>query len=48
VALAATGTAGLLAHGGQELPAGLLATPAGLGAHPAVLVQVGMPLALVA
>ncbi len=38
----------LLFHGGQELPAGLLAAPAGLGAHPAVLVQPGMALALVA
>jgi hypothetical protein len=34
-----------LAHGGQELPAGLLAAPAGLGAEPAVLIYLGMPLA---
>jgi hypothetical protein len=39
--------AGLLFHGGQELPAGLLASPAGLGAHPAVLVLVVKPLAFV-
>src|SRR5260370_11996427 len=35
-------------HGGQELTAGPLAAPAGLGAHSAVLVHPGMPLALVA
>jgi hypothetical protein len=40
--------AGLLFHGVQELPAGLLATPAGLGADPAVLVHPGMPFALIA
>jgi hypothetical protein len=32
----------------QQLPAGLLATAAGLGAHPAVLMHPGMPFALVA
>jgi hypothetical protein len=32
----------------QKLPAGLLATAAGLGAHPAVLMHPGMPFALVA
>src|SRR4029450_3223715 len=45
---APAGTAGRLVDGGQKLPAGVLAAPAGLGAYPAVLVQVGMPLALVA
>jgi hypothetical protein len=40
--------AGLLFHGVQELTAGLLAAPAGLGANAAVLVNLGMPLALVA
>jgi hypothetical protein len=35
-------------HGGQELTAGPLAAPAGLGAHSAVLVHPGMLLALVA
>jgi hypothetical protein len=40
--------AGLLSDGVQELPAGLLAAPAGLGADPAVLVHPGMPLALIA
>src|SRR5438876_11173639 len=42
------GMAGLLFHDGQKLPAGLLAASAGLGAHPAVLVLMGMALALVA
>jgi hypothetical protein len=32
----------------QQLPAGLLATAAGLGAHPAVFMHPGMPFALVA
>src|SRR6184192_2390441 len=32
----------------QQLPAGLLATAAGLGAHPAVLMHPGIPFALVA
>jgi hypothetical protein len=32
----------------QQLPAGLLATAAGFGAHPAVLMHPGMPFALVA
>src|SRR5215472_14893886 len=36
-----------LLQGAQELPAGLLAAPAGLGADPAVRVVLGMPLALV-
>src|SRR5262245_41714149 len=40
--------AGRLLQDGQELPAGLLAPPAGLGTDAAVLVHVGMPLALVA
>jgi hypothetical protein len=40
--------AGLLLDGVQELPAGLFAAPAGLGADPAVLVHPGMPLAFVA
>jgi hypothetical protein len=40
--------AGLLSQGVKEFPAGLLAAPAGLGADPAVLVHLGMPLALVA
>src|SRR6266498_234054 len=35
-------------HRGQELSARLLAAPAGLGAHPAVFVPLGMVLALVA
>ena len=34
--------------GGKELMAGPLATPAGLGAHPAVLVLLSVPLALIA
>src|SRR5215467_15139761 len=42
-----SGRAGLLYQGVQELPAGLLAAPAGLGADPAVR-HVDMPLALVA
>ena len=42
------GMACLLSHYGQKLPAGLLAAPAGLGAHPAMLVLMGMALALVA
>src|SRR5512132_513110 len=40
--------AGRLLQGRQELPAGSLAAPAGLGADAAVLVHMGMPLALVA
>src|SRR5437660_7226913 len=39
---------GLLLQGTQQLPAGLLAAPASLGADPAVRVVRGMPLALVA
>ncbi len=39
---------GLLFQGVQELAAGLLAAPAGLGADPAVLMVLGMPLALIA
>jgi hypothetical protein len=42
------GIAGLLFRGVQELPAGLLAAPAGRGADPAMLVHPGMLLALVA
>jgi len=42
------GIAGLLFQGVQELPAGLLAAPAGRGADPAMLVHPGMLLALVA
>jgi hypothetical protein len=38
----------LLFQGAQELPAGLLAAPAGLGADPAVLVHPGVLLALIA
>src|SRR5260221_12134759 len=41
-------TAGLLHYGVQDLLAGPLAVPAGLGADPAVLVHHCMPLALVA
>jgi hypothetical protein len=37
-----------LSDGVQQVPAGLLAAPAGVGADPAVLVHLGMPLALVA
>jgi len=37
----------LLFDGVQQLPAGALAAAAGLGAHPTVLVHLGMPLALV-
>jgi len=37
-----------LAHGSQKITAGPLTAPAGLGAHPAVLVHLGMELALVA
>src|SRR5216684_594542 len=36
-----------LGYGGQELTAGLFATPTGLPAHPAMRVHVGMPLALI-
>src|ERR671919_699092 len=45
---APAGIADLLVHGGQEFAAGLLAASTRLGAHPAVLVHLGMPLALVA
>src|SRR5580704_5165506 len=37
-----------LFDGGQEVPAGLLTASAGLGADPAVLMVLGMPLALIA
>ena len=39
---------GLLSDSGQEVPAGPLAASAGLSADPAVLMVLGMPLALVA
>src|SRR5260370_30430886 len=39
--------AGLLFQGVQELAAGMLAGPAGPGADPAVLMVLGMPLALI-
>jgi hypothetical protein len=44
--LPASGLAGL-GHRGQQLGAGLLAAPAGLGAHPAMLMHPCVPLALV-